>query len=488
MKYPEFLELGNTQKNIFKNQIFFDELAIEFSFKNSGIRYVAVLALILAAIPELAKKRIAYFVGNNYLLSKPDLLPESFQDNTENLIKKFKEDFALSKQKNEFSTEKNLINSNIPLIQRKKISIENFDEDELEKVNTQKISSFAVEQELLKNIPSLKKFGKKDSHEKTNCITKRNFFLLKIDLKGGVLKVNFNHNQIFLLSGEGKIYKWELAETWRGKSNIILFTLFNYGIFFKKTLIDIQCGFGFCLALSKEKEVFGWGYGGNGELGMSKKVSMTPHPLKIEFFSKRKIIIEKISAGLNHCLAVSNDGRVFSWGSGNNFKLGTGTENDQFLPKEIEFDKEMKFEWGICGSEGTVLCDEHENLWAAGNNSHGKLGIITQSGIDQNYQNFHQLTKKNSKFSNILFLVLGERSSLSLNSEGMVFVFGAEDKLELEYGYDVELIEGLPYEIDVDILKGYVPIDCKKKDLDNLYLVKYKSQILKEIQNSFFVQ
>lgn len=84
--------------------------------------------------------------------------------------------------------------------------------------------------------------------------------------------------------------------------------------------------------------------------------------------------IRSISCGAFHSVALSCDGRVFSWGKGANGRLGLGGNSDQNKPACISDFDGMEISSVSCGDEhsgavvgGSVFC------W--GKNRHGELGM-----------------------------------------------------------------------------------------------------------------
>ncbi|KAK9099108.1 hypothetical protein Syun_026153 [Stephania yunnanensis] len=51
-----------------------------------------------------------------------------------------------------------------------------------------------------------------------------------------------------------------------------------------------------------------------------------------------------LAAGEAHTLALTGDGRVFSWGRGTLGRLGTGSEEDKILPELVNFDSSKRTE------------------------------------------------------------------------------------------------------------------------------------------------
>ena len=79
--------------------------------------------------------------------------------------------------------------------------------------------------------------------------------------------------------------------------------------------------------------VWSWGGGSHGKLGHGDEQDQ-PQPKKVEAFAGRRVAA--VSAGGFHSLALTTDGSVWSWGDGDDGKLGHGDEQTQLLPKKIE--------------------------------------------------------------------------------------------------------------------------------------------------------
>jgi len=74
----------------------------------------------------------------------------------------------------------------------------------------------------------------------------------------------------------------------------------------------VACGQQHVLALDASGKVFSWGMGVFGQLG-HENVWDEGQPKVIEALLEKKII--QVACGYNHSLALTDDGRVFTWGS-----------------------------------------------------------------------------------------------------------------------------------------------------------------------------
>ena len=84
----------------------------------------------------------------------------------------------------------------------------------------------------------------------------------------------------------------------------------------------------FLFCLTRDKHVYGWGCNDQGQLGREYDHMTTLNSSK--YFFKPKIIefsserVEELSCGANHCLALTEEGKVYGWGSNEYGQIGCG--------------------------------------------------------------------------------------------------------------------------------------------------------------------
>ncbi|KAI8054669.1 regulator of chromosome condensation 1/beta-lactamase-inhibitor protein II [Syncephalis plumigaleata] len=120
-------------------------------------------------------------------------------------------------------------------------------------------------------------------------------------------------------------------------------------------VVQIHGGEHHTVALLENGEVWTWGRGDSGQLGipmdqvreLNKKMA-EERGENTEEISKHKLAvawpqhvttftrpIRKIAAGGNHSLAVDDDAKVYSWGYGDSMQLGSGEEDDRPTPEPV---------------------------------------------------------------------------------------------------------------------------------------------------------
>ncbi|CAJ0926297.1 18317_t:CDS:2 [Entrophospora sp. SA101] len=87
------------------------------------------------------------------------------------------------------------------------------------------------------------------------------------------------------------------------------------------------------------------------------------------------IIFKKISCGENHCLALTKQGEVYSWGDGRYGQLGHGDFRSLNKPKVIEFFQGLKVTQIACGGLHSAVITDSGDLYTFGWNNLGRLGV-----------------------------------------------------------------------------------------------------------------
>ena len=182
------------------------------------------------------------------------------------------------------------------------------------------------------------------------------------------------------------------------------FNKIDFGEYTNK-IIEISSGTVHNLALTYDGKVFSWGSSQGGQLGLPLEELETipgftsnyyiPTPINIPIKNKNiisndensEINIIKISCGEAHSLALSDDGKVYSWGFGSNGQLGLGFCEDSFEPGEglknsmryspekIEELKDENISEIKCGKTFSMFVNNKGELFACGVNDLSQLGI-----------------------------------------------------------------------------------------------------------------
>ncbi|KAF4042694.1 Regulator of chromosome condensation (RCC1) repeat [Phytophthora infestans] len=146
----------------------------------------------------------------------------------------------------------------------------------------------------------------------------------------------------------------------------------------------VACGWWSTLAVmsshcggSQEDRVFSWGSNDHHQLGrdQSSKVTGGKASAQIVHLPPR-LQVASIACGWKHSLLATTEGDVYSWGSGRHGQLGLGAEAlKSEAPKRIETLKGTAIINVFCGWEHSVFRSSDGDIYTCGNNRHGQLGV-----------------------------------------------------------------------------------------------------------------
>lgn len=205
--------------------------------------------------------------------------------------------------------------------------------------------------------------------------------------------------------------------------------------------------------VSQEGKLYACGEGTNGRLGLGHNNNIgTPRP--IPFLSQYVIKKVAVHSGGKHAMALTLDGKVFSWGEGEDGKLGHGNRLNLDKPRMIESLKSKKIRDIACGSSHSAAITSSGELYTWGLGEYGRLG---------HGDNVTQLKPKLVKAlvgHRIIQVACGSRDAqtLALSDEGLVFSWGDGDFGKLGRGGS----EGcnIPHNVERLNALGVLQIEC----------------------------
>ncbi|KAM9841857.1 putative E3 ubiquitin-protein ligase HERC1 [Aulostomus maculatus] len=172
---------------------------------------------------------------------------------------------------------------------------------------------------------------------------------------------------------------------------------------------------GHTLAITIEGEVFSWGDGEYGKLGHGNSATQKyPKIIQGPLFGK---VVVCVSAGYRHSAAVTNDGELYTWGEGDFGRLGHSDSQSRNMPTLV---KDVSGVGQVaCGSSHTIaVAQDGRTVWSFGGGDNGKLGHG-----DTNRVYRPKVIEALHGFI-IRKVCAGSQSSLALTSAGQVFAWG----------------------------------------------------------------
>lgn len=238
---------------------------------------------------------------------------------------------------------------------------------------------------------------------------------------------------LFAVTADGKVYATGYGAGGRlgigGTESVSCPTLLEslHHVFIKKVVVN--SGGKHCLALSAEGEVYSWGEGDDGKLGHGNK-SSCERPRVIEVLRGKEVV--DVACGGAHSACITASGELYTWGKGRYGRLGHGDSDDQLRPKKVE----ALFGWRVrcvaCGSgDAQTLCvTEDDCVWSWGDGDYGKLGRGGSEGCKV------PLRVDVLQGLGVVRVECGSQFSVALTLSGTVYTWGKGDYHRLGHGTD----------------------------------------------------
>lgn len=162
----------------------------------------------------------------------------------------------------------------------------------------------------------------------------------------------------------------------------------------------IACGEYHCFAVDKKDNVWGWGLNSFGEAGDVKTAgsddAILPHAVKIPTLCGQRVFL--LTGGAHHSVAVTLDGRCFTWGRLDGGQLGldlTATQladedrvrcDERGKPRICLLPTEVPNLGGIalaaCGTDHTLFVTKTGQVLSTGFGSEGQLGLGSDDDVN----------------------------------------------------------------------------------------------------------
>ncbi|ELV11273.1 E3 ubiquitin-protein ligase HERC2 [Tupaia chinensis] len=271
---------------------------------------------------------------------------------------------------------------------------------------------------------------------------------------------------LFAVTADGKLYATGYGAGGRlgigGTESVSTPTLLEsiQHVFIKK--VAVNSGGKHCLALSSEGEVYSWGEAEDGKLGHGSR-SPCDRPRVIE--SLRGIEVVDVAAGGAHSACVTAAGDLYTWGKGRYGRLGHSDSEDQLKPKLVEALQGHRVVGIACGSgDAQTLClTDDDTVWSWGDGDYGKLGRGGSDGCKVPMK-IDSLTGLG-----VVRVECGSQFSVALTKAGAVYTWGKGDYHRLGHGSDDHVrrprqVQGLQGKKAIAIATGSLHCVCCTED------------------------
>ncbi|OHE91325.1 hypothetical protein CORC01_13354 [Colletotrichum orchidophilum] len=213
--------------------------------------------------------------------------------------------------------------------------------------------------------------------------------------------------------------------------------LFKYDV----DIVQVATTNSACFTLTAQGNVYGWGSfaAGDGNFGFlydKPPQTIEPEPVLIPGLEN----IVELAGGANHVLALTKDGDVFAWGSGEQNELGrrllARRRFESLVPQRVGLPRHRTVKV-FAGSHHSFAIDVHGKVWAFGLNNFGQCGIPTREDTGFTTIITPTIVKSLEKHS-IHHMACGLHHSIACTDKGEVLVWGRCDDGQM--GIDLNIV------------------------------------------------
>lgn len=194
----------------------------------------------------------------------------------------------------------------------------------------------------------------------------------------------------------------------------------------------LSCGFEHCLALTSDGLIASWGCGASGSLGHNDYLSYTePKMIEPEVLKD----VSYVECGGYHSAAVTKAGKLFMWGRSDVGQLGLPKDKvimDEHgyvmkQPMEVAYFSDITVKAVALGEAHSVVLDCEGQVYTFGWGELGQLGV-------QNSRTFQVYKIFGTPAAKVVKVASGAVFSLALTSDGKVYSWGSGQNGQLGLG------------------------------------------------------
>ena len=236
---------------------------------------------------------------------------------------------------------------------------------------------------------------------------------------GGILKPGFNPlaatNTVYALG----LYSWGIGTAGQLGLGIPANKSSPNQIGSLTNWLQVSCGGYFALAIKTDGTLWGWGYNGNGQLGLGNNVTNYSSPVQVGGLTSWL----QVSAGRYSVAAIKTDGTLWAWGANGSGQLGLNNGSQYSVPKQVGTLTNWKSVYS--GYNHTAAIKTDGTLWLWGNNYYGQLGLNSSGQYA-----YYSSPKQVGALTNWSSVCAGFYNTAAIKTDGTLWTWG-----ENNYGH-----------------------------------------------------
>ncbi|KAL4647599.1 serine/threonine-protein kinase Nek8 isoform X2 [Arapaima gigas] len=259
-----------------------------------------------------------------------------------------------------------------------------------------------------------------------------------------VMQVSLGRTQKMGITKSGRLITWEAPSVGSGETTlpgaiehlqppfVSRFLEGQSGV----TIKSVSCGDLFTACMTDRGIIMTFGSGSNGCLGHGNFNDVT-QPKIVEALLGYELV--QVSCGASHVLAVTNEREVFAWGRGDNGRLGLGSQDSYNSPQQVQVPDGFEPLRLLCGVDCSIIMGAGHTILACGSNRYNKLGLdkivgVEEPPISDQVEEVHSFSPIQSAPLNterITYIDIGTAHSAAVTETGQCFSFGSNQHGQL---------------------------------------------------------
>lgn len=191
-----------------------------------------------------------------------------------------------------------------------------------------------------------------------------------------------------------------------------------------RNIVYVACGVAHTIALSDDGEVFSWGSGRYGRLGQGHLRDRFS-PLMIDRPLRGRDVVQ-VACHEFHSAALCENGELFTWGKAGPHLGYTVSGNKQLEPRLVEQLSGKRVKHVACGALHTIACSDAGAVFTFGQNKYGQLGL-GQTSSDT-------VPKQLQTLSDVSRVCSGRYHCAAMTTSGTLFMWGWGERGQLGQG------------------------------------------------------
>eukprot|EP01022_Parablepharisma_sp_SALTPOND_P011884 TRINITY_DN1513_c0_g1_i1.p1 TRINITY_DN1513_c0_g1~~TRINITY_DN1513_c0_g1_i1.p1 ORF type:complete len:1386 (+),score=114.51 TRINITY_DN1513_c0_g1_i1:1826-5983(+) len=207
-------------------------------------------------------------------------------------------------------------------------------------------------------------------------------------------------------------------------------------------IISVACGHCCSFAINAYGQAFAWGKNQFGQLGLGLD---SPMIVRIPTLIKGLPPIKQLASGNEHAVAVSRSGKVFTWGNGESGLLGHENCDSLAVPTVVSSLEGTHIKAVECGGLHTVALSNDGRLFTWGRAEGGQLGIpeaVLENVLKQNGDYYlHSPYELSFENETVKGIACGEAHTLAVTESGTAYGWGFCNFGQLGLGFTSDSFE-----------------------------------------------